>query len=243
MIRKAKITIMCQWSALGLFALVVSFGATSKALAGCAPFPKIALWSELTHEFAHQLVDQKYDGDWDAYLAYLERYAGKLKGIHSKGKSARITWRDKKVLLKDAKLLRFLKLVNQRISITRCLADTQSIANFSTAAGGTYQGDSPDKPQSKQCARIPQVAWWKFNSHEGVIGFVSKSFGNNWKGYIGKWNERLDKLKNIKARGKHAITSTGIRLAGSELDVYINQTQKRISVVKCLAERHTASDS
>ena len=233
----------CQWAAFGLFALFLSFGVSGKAMASCAPFPKIALWSELTHDFARQLVDEKYDGDWDAYIAKLKRYESKLRGIHSKGSNARITWRNKKLRIEGARLSNFLKLVNQRISITRCLADTNSLADFSTAAGGTDQSDKAGTPESKQCAPIPQVAWWKFKSHAGVIGYVSKNYRNNWKTYIGNWNERLAKLNDIKGRGKYAITSTGVKLGGPDLNSYINKMQKRISVVECLAEIYGVSNT
>lgn len=241
MSRKAKVTKIFQWAAFGLFVLTLSFAVSGKAMAECAPYPKIAIWNELTHEFARRLVNQKYDGDWDAYLVNLERYERKLKGIHSKGLPARITWREKKLRVKGARLLSFLKLVNKRISITRCLADTTSIANFSTAAGGTDQSDTPDRPLAKKCAKMPQVAWWKFKSHAGVIGYVSNSFRNDWGTYIGKWNDRLAKLQDIKSRGKYAITSTGVKLGGRNLDSYISKMQKRISVVQCLAGKHAAS--
>jgi len=153
-----KVMKMYCWTAFGLLALIMPISVSGEAMASCAPYPKIAIWSELTHEFARHLVDERYDGDWEAYLATLQRYERKLQCIHTKGLNARIAWRDKNVQLNGAKLAAFLKLVERRITVTRCLADGQSVADFSTAAGGTDRRDGLDTPVSKRCAAIPQVA-------------------------------------------------------------------------------------
>ncbi len=233
---RVKIAKICRWSALGLLALILSLGGGGRAMADCASFPKIALWSELTHDFVLQYVDDKYDGDWGAYLVKLERYESKLKGIHDKGLRAGVTWRDKKVHLKGAKLADFLKLFGQRLAVTRCLAENQSIADFSTAAGGTDGGNEMNLPESKQCGPFPQVAWWKFKSHESVTRYIARKYRGDWESYIGKWSYRLAKLQDIYDRESGAVTSNGILLKGQELFTYIGHMQKRISVVRCLAK-------
>ncbi len=205
-------------------------------MAECAKFPKFALWNELNHEFVRQYVDDRHGGDWAAYLTKLEGYERQLKGIHDKGLGAVITWRANKVRLKGARLAEFLKLVEQRLKITRCLADNESLAEFTTAAGGTDLGDEADPPKPRQCEQIPQVAWWKFSTHESVANYVSQRHRGNWRTYIDKWSQRLAKLQEIYGRGSSAVTNTGIVLKGHKLSAYIGQMQKRISVVSCLAK-------
>ncbi|MDA1091375.1 MAG: hypothetical protein O3A85_13820, partial [Proteobacteria bacterium] len=60
--------------ALGLSALLLSMGYSGPALASCEAFPKNPLWKMLTHDFARQHVDEKYDGDWQAYINNLEHF-------------------------------------------------------------------------------------------------------------------------------------------------------------------------
>jgi len=156
--------------------LVLSFSLTGKAMANCAPSPKYNLWKELSHEFIQHYVDDKYDGDWDAYLSKLEGYETQLRDIHDKGRGAVITWRSKKIRLKGAKLAKFLELVEQRLTITRCLADNESLAEFTTAAGGTGAGDEVGSSKSRQCDPIPNVAWWTFRTHEGVASYVARKY-------------------------------------------------------------------
>jgi hypothetical protein len=228
-------------AALGLAALFLLMGYGGPASADCEAFPKIPLWKTLTHDFARQLVDEKYDGDWQAYIGKLERYESKLRGIFERGASADVTWKNRKIRLKGSAIPRFLKLVDRRISVTRCLAenraDNQDIANFSTAAGGT-DGQYSDDPRIKQCAPIPNVKWWKFKTHESVSGYVSRKYRGNWGDYIKNWNRRLDKLQNIYGRGASAVTSTGIRLRGPSLADYMRKMQKRISITQCLSEKN-----
>lgn len=225
-----------RFAAIGLAALILSLGFGGPASAGCGAFPKIPLWEALTHDFARQQVDEIYDGDWRAYIEKLERYESKLRGIHERGSAAVVTWKNRKIRLKGDAIPNFLKLVERRISVTRCLAENEDIANFSTAAGGT-DGRRSDELQARQCALIPKVVWWKFKTHESVTGYVFRRYRGNWAAYIENWNRRLEKLRNIQNRGASAVTSTGITLRGAELAAYMDKMQKRISITRCLAEK------
>ena len=129
---------------------------------GCAPFPKISLWNTLTHDFARRHVNEKFDGDWQAYIEKLQGFDNKLRGFRRRGSGAVVTWKNRNVRLRGASLTAFLKHLERRIEVTRCLsgsdepdgADDQAglIAEFSTAAG-------TDSSQVVSCERIPQVDW------------------------------------------------------------------------------------
>lgn len=223
--------------AFGLAALTLLLGFGSPASANCQAFPKISLWKTLTHDYARQDVDENYGGDWQTYIEKLERYESQLRGIQKRGSAAVVTWKKKKIWLKGDAIPKFLKLVDRRISVTRCLADSMDVANFSTAAGGT-DGQAADDPEIKQCDPIPNVKWWKFRTHESVSGYVSRKYQGNWDAYIKNWNRRLDKLQNIYSRGASAVTSTGLTLRGPSLADYMRKMQKRISVTHCLWEKN-----
>lgn len=219
---------------LGLGALTLMMGFSAPASAECDAFPKFALWKALTHDYARQVVDEYHDGDWQSYINKLERYERKLVGIYNRGSSADVTWKNRKIRLKGEAIPKFLKLVDRRIAVTRCLAENEDIANFSTAAGGT-DGLAIDEPRVKKCEPIPNVTWWKFRSHDTVTRYVNRRYKGNWSAYIENWDRRLDKLQNIFNRGASAITSTGLTLRGASLADYMEKMQKRISITHCLA--------
>lgn len=223
---------------LGAAVLILTLGVGGPAEAQCTPFPKIALWSELTHDFVRQQVEDRYQGDWDAYLAMLESLQGKLKAIHAQGLRAGVTWRDKKVRLKGRELAAFLKRVEQRLRVTECLADNDAIADFSTAAGGdAFEAKEAKADSGNQvpCGTIPDVKWWKLKTHEVIVDYVSLRHLGDWRPYIAKWSGKLDRLQDIYNRGGTATTRTGIRLRGRELKTYLEQMRTRVSVIRCLA--------
>ncbi len=241
---KTTIQNFSRMALLGFFALVLAAGFATEASASCQAFPKIPLWKTLTHDFARRHVDEKYDGDWQAYIEKLRRYQVKLRAIYDRGSAADISWKNRKIRLKGDAIPGFLKLVDRRISVTRCLAenraDIDDIANFSTAAGGT-DSRSFDETSSRQCAPIPKVDWWKFKTHQGISGYVSRKFRGNWGKYIDSWNRRFAKLQNIRSRGASAVTSTGVTLRGTDLSAYMDKMQKRISITRCLSEKAVAA--
>lgn len=236
-----------QLAVLGVAVLISALGAGGPAEAQCTPFPKIALWNELTHDFVRRQVEDRYDGDWDAYLANLEGIQGKLKAIHARGLRAGVTWRDKKVRLKGRELAAFLKLVEQRLRVTECLAENDAMADFETAAGGDAIADfstaaggdafeaKADSGNRVQCGTLPDVAWWELKTHEVILDYVSRRYRGDWQPYIAKWSGKLDRLQDIYNRGGTATTRTGIRLRGRELRAYLEQMRTRASVIRCLA--------
>jgi len=141
MMFKRLIRKFSRTAAIGLAATILMLWDSAPASANCAAFPKIPLWKTLSHDSTRQLVDRKYDGDWKAYIETLERYEGKLRRISARGAAADVTCKGRKIRLKGAAIPSFLKHVDRRISVTRCLADNRAdfddIANFATAAGCT----------------------------------------------------------------------------------------------------------
>ena len=230
-----------QLAVLGLVTLIVALSNIGPAAAQCAPFPEIALWSELDHDFVRGHVDERYDGDWDAYLAKLKRYQGSLKAIHDQGLRAGVTWRDKKVRLKGQELAGFLKLVGERLRVTQCLAENDAIADFSTAAGGDTLKAKADSGIQVQCETLPDVAWWELKTHEVIVGHVSRKYRGVWQPYIAKWSRKLVRLQDVYNRGGTKTTRTGIKLQGRELRTYLAQMQTRVSVIRCLATANSDS--
>ncbi len=234
---------------LVLTALVLAVGYVPKASAACGPFPRIPLWKSLSHDFVRQQVEYTYDGDWRAYIAKLERYGDKLRGIRKRGTAAVVTWKNRKIRLKGGAIDIFLGQVDRRLKVTRCLAENDDIANFSTAAGGTDAGAAfpaevrSRTARSKQCRPFPKVAWWKFKSHESVTGYVFRKYRGNWRAYIDSWSRRLSKLRDIQGRGSSAVTNTDELLKGPRLAAYIDKMRTRISVTRCLAEKMGGSNT
>ena len=85
------------------------------------------------------------------------------------------------------------------------------------------------------CGDIPDVAWWRFKTHGGVARYVARNLNGDWSGYVAKWRERLDKIKDIQSRNSTAVTNTGVSLGGEVLDVYVGQMSQRLNVLECLA--------
>ncbi len=125
------------------------------AQAACPAFPKLQFWGDLTHDSMRTYVDNRFDGDWDAYIDKLERIKAGLQGIHGRGKGAVIKLKGRRVILKGAKLGDYLQLSGIRLGVVRCLAEEAEInnlQNFATAAGGdgaTITSDLP-KPAAKR---------------------------------------------------------------------------------------------
>lgn len=228
---------------LELSVLVLVAGYVPKASAACGPFPRIPLWESLSHDLVRQQVEDAYDGDWQTYIAKLERYEDKLRSIRKRGTAAIVTWDDRKIRLKGAAIGIFLGQVDRRLEVTRCLAEGDDIANFSTAAGGTDAGIRFQTATPRRCRPFPNVAWWKFKSHESVTGYVYRKYRGDWRAYIDTWSRRLGKLRDIHGRGSSAVTNTGELLKGPRLAAYIDKMQTRISVTRCLAEKVGGSNT
>ncbi|MEE8393997.1 MAG: hypothetical protein V3R66_06595 [Rhodospirillales bacterium] len=91
------------------------------ANAGCPDFPDVSWWGNLTHDKAARYVEDKHDGDWSSYISKWEGQYEKLSDIHRRGSS--ISIRSKGVRLSGVELAAYLEMIEQRISVSRCLAE------------------------------------------------------------------------------------------------------------------------
>lgn len=139
-----KIFGVILWVVTGFF-LTSSF--VEAAQVKCRPFPKVALWGNLSHEGVRSYVDRKLQGDWDSYISKLEKMKAKLQDIHGRGKAVKIKLKDRKATLKGNKLRDYIRLSQTRLAIVICLAEEAEgagISTFATAAG------TPEEPLSAQ---------------------------------------------------------------------------------------------
>ncbi|NQU57795.1 MAG: hypothetical protein HQ513_11210 [Rhodospirillales bacterium] len=129
-------------TALVLIAMVL-FSNQAKA-EGCPEIPAVSWWGETTAEKLTAQVDSKYDGDWAPYIKEWESYAEKARDVMALGKSLQVNSHG--LVLKDQELARYVKLIDERIKATRCIADEvidarliEELNNMETAAGGNEE--------------------------------------------------------------------------------------------------------
>ena len=92
-------------------------------------------------------------------------------------------------------------------------------------------------PVRPACPQVPNVDWWRFKTHAQIKRYVGRKHGGDWQPYVDGWSARLEKLRDIYARGSAIRTGNGELLQDEELAAYINQVAKRVAVTKCLAEQ------
>ena len=118
-----------------------------------------------------------------------------------------------------------------RSSLFAALAATLlAVAGFSPAA-------------QAQCQPFPQVSWWGQSSHAREIGIVGSRFGGDWTSYIARWQERLSRLEETRAKGDTAVLGPRrIALRGRQLDALIETVHQRLKVTRCLAVEAAFAD-
>jgi len=126
--------------------LVTVMASALPALAGndCAPFPRVALWGEYTHESVRRHVDQNLGGDWNAYIGDMQRQLDTLRQIQGRGSAVTVTRDGRTVKLAGEQLAQYIMHADRRLGIVRCLAtaaEATSVADFSTAAGTASVAD------------------------------------------------------------------------------------------------------
>ena len=114
---------------------------TASAQAECDPFPKVPWWGTLDHGKVASYVSRKHEGNWNPYIQKWASQVGKLKDVHKRQSSVFVRYNGKKVQIAGDALENYIKLVEKRVSVVRCLAQHADYANFATAAG--------KKPKSK----------------------------------------------------------------------------------------------
>ncbi|MDA0305260.1 MAG: hypothetical protein O3B76_03105 [Proteobacteria bacterium] len=91
----------------------------------CDAFPQVAWWTFKSHDRVANYVNRKHKGDW---VPYIKKWNGRLKGlqdIYSRGSSA-VTKTGN--TLKGPSLAAYIKKMQARIDVTRCLANNAGAA-------------------------------------------------------------------------------------------------------------------
>jgi len=91
-------------------------------------------------------------------------------------------------------------------------------------------------PALAECPRFPDVPWWKGLSHDSVRKYVAAKHDGDWNAYVDKWEKQLEKVRDVYSRGAViVIPSEKLRLHDEQLQAYIKNIKKRLSVIRCLA--------
>jgi len=107
--------------------------AQSAAKNGCANFPEVAWWGNMTHDRVVRYVSRRHKGDWKKYVKKWEKQLSTMEAIHGRGSTAVIKKRG--ITLKGPALAEYIEKIEERVAITRCLAAAEQFNDFSTAAG------------------------------------------------------------------------------------------------------------
>lgn len=123
---------------VGALVLIALTTLPQPARAVCKPLPDVAWWQS-THDEVIKFVDGRHKGDWDGYIAKWAKYGKRMKNLHRRGGSATI--KSHKLKLQGASLKKYVRAIDNRVSVLNCLAVQEKlgvaeVANFPTAAGG-----------------------------------------------------------------------------------------------------------
>ena len=108
---------------------------TNAARADCDAFPKVPWWGTLDHDKVASFVSRKHEGNWKPYLKKWSKQASKLKDVHKRGSAVFVRYKGKRVKIAGDALANYIKLVEKRVIVVKCLAENANYANFATAAG------------------------------------------------------------------------------------------------------------
>ncbi|MBC8337681.1 MAG: hypothetical protein H8E39_03225 [Alphaproteobacteria bacterium] len=92
---------------------------------------------------------------------------------------------------------------------------------------------------SAECPSFPKFSFWGNLSHVSVKNYVETRMDGDWPGYIEKLEKIKTGLESIHLRGKAAVLKlkgNRVTLQGENLSDYIQMSEKRLNVARCLAE-------
>jgi hypothetical protein len=127
------------------FCLCASVLVVGEARAECGAIPNVAWWGDLTHAKIKQHVDQKWDGDWAAYIEQWATQQIKLQSWLESDSSAVI--RNRIVSFNVEAVTDYMLQVEKRLEITHCLAVEEGfdgLEDFNVASGAD-DDDAPTK--------------------------------------------------------------------------------------------------
>ena len=94
------------------------------------------------------------------------------------------------------------------------------------------------------CPPFPKITFWGELTHASVRQHVEDKLAGDWVIYLNQLQRQQTTLTRIHQRDSGAVIKRKgkkIRLAGEQLGKYLKFTQRRISVVQCLAEMEDAT--
>jgi hypothetical protein len=126
-------------------AAALPFAAADADASQCEPFPNVSLWSDLTHDSVSRYVANELDGDWNGFIATLERYQEKVRAAQQSGRTIKVSHKGRPVTLGGHKLDVFVHASDWRLDVVKCLAretmadaaNAEALQAFATAAGGS----------------------------------------------------------------------------------------------------------
>jgi len=95
-------------------------------------------------------------------------------------------------------------------------------------------------PALADCPPFPDVLWWKGISHDSVRKYVADKHDGDWNAYLENWQKKLKFTKDALAKGSVLIVTIGaaadkIKIRDEQLRSYIDNIEKRIDIIRCLA--------
>ena len=213
----------------------------------CGPFPNVAWWVNDPAKII-RLVERRYKGDWDTYIASWSRYGGSLQRSLENGEARVIKSQGR--TLKGPTLAVHVAMVKKRITVLKCMRETEtnqnSLESFATAAGGDDQKPQPESPEKaalRRCDELPQVDWWS-KTPAAVKGAVAKRYNGDWNKYIKRWKGHHASMKrSFENNQARIVKSRGITLRGKTLEAHLGKIEKRIEVLECMQRHAEAGNS
>ncbi|MBC8269266.1 MAG: hypothetical protein H8E36_10995 [Rhodospirillaceae bacterium] len=85
----------------------------------CPNFSKVVWW-ETSHAKVASYVEKKHGGDWNIYVEKWVKQFEKMKSLSERGGTA--VFKTKKLKLEGENLARYVEAIEDRLSVTKCLA-------------------------------------------------------------------------------------------------------------------------
>jgi len=110
---------------------------------------------------------------------------------------------------------------------------------FTVFALGAFFAVFQSNPALAECRAFPKLDFWGNMSHASVQNYVDNRLYGDWGGYIEKLKNIRNGLEKIHRRNRGAVLKLKgrrVTLRGVKLAYYIQKSNERIAVVRCLAD-------
>ena len=110
---------------------------------------------------------------------------------------------------------------------------------FTVFALGAFLTVFQSNPALAECQAFPKLEFWGQMSHASVQNYVDNRLYGDWGGYIEKLKNIRNGLEKIHRRNRGAVLKLKgrrVTLRGVKLAYYIQKSNERIAVVRCLAD-------